>query len=302
MPTVLPPARTELSNTPSQSNAVAKAGLGKMWDYVTNLLGTAGTDVAARTALLAAKSGANTDITALTGLTGAISGATDVTTTGNTILGNASTDTLNVGNGGIIKDASGNTGIGTTPRVKFDVGGEAAAAAQLRVVPTAGSVAGIGAILRNDGTDTYFMLTASGDAYGTFNALRPLRFNNTTGKAILDGTATSLSTATGTAPSYSARAIVNFNGTGTVAINASGNVSSITDNGTGDYTVNLTTALPDAFGVISALGSVAVSGVPTGQVGVSGYMVNASSARILFYNSSSATPTDMTMASVTILR
>jgi hypothetical protein len=42
------------------------------------------------------------------------------------------------------------------------------------------------------------------------------------------------------------KAWVNFNGTGTVAIRASGNVSSITDNGTGDYTVNFTTALADA--------------------------------------------------------
>lgn len=50
----------------------------------------------------------------------------------------------------------------------------------------------------------------------------------------------------GTAPVYAARAWVNFNGTGTVAIRASGNVSSITDNGTGDYTVNFTIALPDA--------------------------------------------------------
>jgi hypothetical protein len=42
------------------------------------------------------------------------------------------------------------------------------------------------------------------------------------------------------------RAWVNFNGTGTVAIRASFNVSSITDNGTGDYTVNFTNAMPDA--------------------------------------------------------
>jgi hypothetical protein len=42
------------------------------------------------------------------------------------------------------------------------------------------------------------------------------------------------------------RAWVNFNGTGTVAIRSSFNVSSITDNGTGDYTVNLTNAMPDA--------------------------------------------------------
>jgi hypothetical protein len=39
---------------------------------------------------------------------------------------------------------------------------------------------------------------------------------------------------------------VNFNGTGTVAIRASGNVSSITDNGTGNYTANFTNAMPDA--------------------------------------------------------
>ena len=42
------------------------------------------------------------------------------------------------------------------------------------------------------------------------------------------------------------KAWVNFNGTGTVAIRASYNVSSITDNGTADYTVNFTTAMVDA--------------------------------------------------------
>ena len=58
-------------------------------------------------------------------------------------------------------------------------------------------------------------------------------------------TATALSTASGSAPSYSARAWVNFKGTDTVTIRASGNVSSITDNGTGQYTVNFTTAIID---------------------------------------------------------
>lgn len=48
------------------------------------------------------------------------------------------------------------------------------------------------------------------------------------------------------ATAYGCRAWVNFNGTGTVAIKASGNVTSITDNGTGDYTVNFTNAMPDA--------------------------------------------------------
>ena len=47
------------------------------------------------------------------------------------------------------------------------------------------------------------------------------------------------------ATAYGCRAWVNFNGTGTVAIRASGNVTSITDNGTGDYKVNFTTAMPD---------------------------------------------------------
>jgi hypothetical protein len=45
---------------------------------------------------------------------------------------------------------------------------------------------------------------------------------------------------------YGCRAWVTFNGTGTPAISGSGNVTSITDNGTGNYTVNLTTAMPDA--------------------------------------------------------
>ncbi len=48
------------------------------------------------------------------------------------------------------------------------------------------------------------------------------------------------------ATAYGCRAWVNFNGTSTVAIRASGNVTSITDNGTGNYAVNLTTAMPDA--------------------------------------------------------
>jgi hypothetical protein len=55
-----------------------------------------------------------------------------------------------------------------------------------------------------------------------------------------------VSTSSANVISGSAKAWVNFNGTGTVAIRASYNVSSITDNGSGDYTVNFTTALTDA--------------------------------------------------------
>jgi hypothetical protein len=64
-----------------------------------------------------------------------------------------------------------------------------------------------------------------------------------------------------TATAYGCRAWVNFNGTGTVAIRDSGNVSSITDNGTGDYTITMTTAMPDINYSICA--SVAPSGSNT---------------------------------------
>ena len=55
------------------------------------------------------------------------------------------------------------------------------------------------------------------------------------------------------ATAYGCRAWVNFNGTGTVAIRASGNVTSITDNGTGQYTVNFTNAMPDANYSVSSI-------------------------------------------------
>jgi hypothetical protein len=63
--------------------------------------------------------------------------------------------------------------------------------------------------------------------------------------------ATTISNLAGTGPAtltgqYAAKAWVNFNGTGTVAIRQSGNVASITDNGTGSYTVSFTSALTDA--------------------------------------------------------
>ena len=61
-------------------------------------------------------------------------------------------------------------------------------------------------------------------------------------------------TVSGTAPLYACRAWVNFNGTGTVAIRASGNVTSITDNGVGTYTVNFTNAMPDVNYAVIASG------------------------------------------------
>tara|TARA_R110000868_G_scaffold39454_2_gene137433 strand:- start:276 stop:719 length:444 start_codon:yes stop_codon:yes gene_type:complete len=55
-------------------------------------------------------------------------------------------------------------------------------------------------------------------------------------------------TVSGTAPIYPCRAWCRFTGTttGTNAPTAGGNVSTVTRNSTGDYTINFTTAMPDA--------------------------------------------------------
>lgn len=74
-------------------------------------------------------------------------------------------------------------------------------------------------------------------------------------------TVSGITQTTGSAPYYGARAWVNFNGTGVVAINTSVNVTSITDNGTGDYTINFTTAMADSN--ISVAGAVSRSGAGT---------------------------------------
>jgi hypothetical protein len=82
------------------------------------------------------------------------------------------------------------------------------------------------------------------------------------------------------AVAYGCRAWVNFNGQSTVAIRASGNVSSITDNGTGDYTVNFTTAMPDAnYGSATSLGGIPLdcvlttSNVAVGSIQLSSYRI-----------------------------
>ena len=81
----------------------------------------------------------------------------------------------------------------------------------------------------------------SGDSSGTVTLAAP---------AVAGTTTLTLPATTGTVLNDATvgvcRAWVNFNGTGTVAIRASFNVTSITDNGVGDYTVNFTNALSDA--------------------------------------------------------
>jgi hypothetical protein len=100
---------------------------------------------------------------------------------------------------------------------------------------------------------------------------------------------------TGGLPSFLARAWVNFNGTGTVAIRASGNVSSITDLSTGRYEVNFTTAMPDAnFMVSTNMWNDAYSNY--------GYPSSASKAEVAFFGSDGTTPIDELYAQASIHR
>jgi hypothetical protein len=121
-------------------------------------------------------------------------------------------------------------------------GGSGATTAQGGMNAFAGAVTS-GQYLRGNGTNVLMSAIQAGDV--------PTLNQNTTGSA-----ATVTGNATGStfgfnsgygsvATAYGCRAWVNFNGTGTVAIRASGNVSSITDNGVGLYTVNFTTAMPN---------------------------------------------------------
>lgn len=110
------------------------------------------------------------------------------------------------------------------------------------------------------------------------------------------------------ATAYGCRAWVNFNGTGTVAIRASGNVTSITDNGTGDYTVNFTNALVDAnYSAVISAGSPATAFVSltlntTGGTGTevaptaSGFRFNTG------FNMGSGQVTDVKYANVAVFR
>ena len=121
--------------------------------------------------------------------------------------------------------------------------------------------------------------------------------NTTLAGTLTLGTATQ-AVPSGTAPLYAARAWVNFNGTGTVAIRGSGNVSSITDNGVGDYTVNFTTAMPDANYAAVAGGS--TPGTRSNQVGTK-YNQSPSSCQILTY-SPTGIAVDASEVSVAIFR
>ena len=131
------------------------------------------------------------------------------------------------------------------------------------------------------------------------------------------GTAVTKST---TLPLFGCRAWVNFDGTSTTsissedccAIRASGNVSKVVRNGTGDYTITFTTAMPDANYCISgncqrnrSIGSGTYTGITTMPLGSSNYgdAFSTSSIRIqTIFNSGNLLNVDPLAVNVVIFR
>jgi hypothetical protein len=102
---------------------------------------------------------------------------------------------------------------------------------------------------------------------------------------------------------YGCRAWVNFNGTGTVAIREDGNVTSITDGGTGIYTVNFTTVMPDA----NYCANLSIAETSGGAAAVSGiYATSAaptsSAIRVLCVGNASDLLADTAFYNVAIFR
>lgn len=107
------------------------------------------------------------------------------------------------------------------------------------------------------------------------------------------------------APAFGCRAWVNFNGMGTVERRASGNVSSITDNGVGNYTVNFINPMPDTdYAFCSTVSGVAPNGVPAYAGQDSSSIKTTSSLQILVaYNGGGGpVPADVAQVNVTIHR
>jgi len=184
-------------------------------------------------------------------------------------------------------DTSGNVGIGTSSPgagIKLDVLGGEIRAGRVDTSSEGGQVSFSRSsdnatawyldVFGNTSTPSFrFVDVSAGAVRATIDSSGNFQFNSGYGSV---------------ATAYACRAWVNFNGTSTVAIRSSGNVSSITDNGTGDYTVNLTTAMPDGnYSAVSSGGTGGnnirlsscspVTTTSTSQIRVIGITINAGS-------------------------
>ena len=131
--------------------------------------------------------------------TGTVTAAA-LTTTGNTILGDASTDTLNVGNGDLVKDASGNVGIGTSsPALKLDVAGN------INCINSASNISGLYFGVNATPSSQYSSIQADGRSTGYIlfgtNATERMRIDSN-GRLLVNST----SDVGGNNPAFSASA------------------------------------------------------------------------------------------------
>ncbi len=132
-----------------------------------------------------------------------------------------------------------------------------------------------------------------------------ITLNGSTGITTADIAATTLTVNAGygsNATAYGVRAWVNFNGTGTVAIRDSENVSSITDNGTGDYTVNFSTAMPDINYVTNSFAAFNNHVGGNGCLGWYTYNLTTTSTRGVVARSYNNTVIDATHLALSIVR
>lgn len=179
-----------------------------------------------------------------TSLPAGTAAAPSITATGDTNTGLyfPAADTIAFSEGGVEAmriDSSGRVGIGVTPSL-----------AGVRLTTVGGGIQLSGGTTSQEGIR---IQRASGYASisginNDNNAFNPIAFFTSGTEAARIDTSNNLLFNSGygsAAIAYGCRAWVNFNGTSTVAIRASGNVTSITDNGTGSYAVNFTTAMPD---------------------------------------------------------
>ena len=245
------------------TNAQFNAGIGALYDYAVGLLGAAGTPAAARAAL---------DAVGLTGnetIAGVKTFTSQIVASGG-VQGNAATATT-----AATANAVSNGAVGTA-----GVADDAITFAKMQNIPT-------GTILGRSTAGT-----------GDVEALTTIPSGVTVPASAIAGALN----ASGSAPIYACRAWVNFNGIGTVAIRASGNVSSITDNGVGNYTVNFTTAMPDANYAVNVTPSIETAGANASIFGNVRQRSTTLAGSVLINTATQSTQEDPTIVNVAIFR